>query len=510
MGLQDFTIYDVINRNAMCFRHHPAWFEASDGRSLSFGELKNTVDCLSTGLQLVGLKKGDRIGVLGKNSLEYFVLIGAASALGAIVLALNWRLSSDEIEYNIKDCEPRVLFADQEFQGMVEEMEGKFSFLEKYYNLRADKGCFSAFASLLDSSGDFTPTDEVTIDDGLLIIHTAAVTGRPKGVVLTNGNLVFNVINLSQSLSLTPEDVHLNVAPLFHVGGIQFAWMAFQVGCLNINVDKFDAEQTLQVIEDKKVSFLLEFPPMLASLLDEQEKTGADISSLKTLIGVERGTESVERYQKKVTGGKFYPIYGQTEVMSGITACPFDEAPGSIGRPMPMGAIRIVDDYDREVPDGQPGEIIVRGPMVFKEYWNLPEDTAYAFRGGWHHTGDLARFDDNGYMWYAGRKEEKDLIKPGGENVYPAEVEKTILQHPAVAKTVVFGVLDQKWGEAVMAVCQLKVGESLEAQELIDFVAQRLARYKKPKSVIFVENFPLLDDGLPDRAKVKEIYCSFS
>jgi acyl-CoA synthetase (AMP-forming)/AMP-acid ligase II len=246
---------------------------------------------------------------------------------------------------------------------------------------------------------------------------------------------------------------------------------------------------------------------MLASLLDEQEKTGADISSLTTMIGVERGTETAERYQKKVTGGRFYSFYGQTEVMAGITACPFDEAPGSIGRPMPMGAIKIVDDYDREVPDGQPGEIVVRGPMVFKEYWNLPEDTAYAFRGGWHHTGDLAHFDDNGYMWYVGRKEEKELIKPGGENVYPLEVEKTILKHPAVAKTVVFGLLDQKWGEAVMAVCQLKENQSLNPQELIDFVGQRLARYKKPKRVIFIEKLPLLNNGLPDRARIKEMYA---
>ena len=505
MGLQDFTIYDVINRNAICFRHRPAWFEVSDGRSLTFGELKNTVDRLSTGLQLAGLNKGDRIGVLGKNSLEYFLLLGAASALGAIALTINWRLSYNEVEYNIKDCEPKFLFVDQEFQGMVNELINKFSFTEEYYNLTGDRGSFNAFASILDNSGDFAPTDEVTSDDGAIIIHTAAVTGRPKGVLLSHGNILCTETHLGYSLQVTPEDVHLNILPLFHVGGLTMAWMAFHAGCLNVNVEAFNAEQATQLIEKKKVSIFFEFPPILASILDQQEKTAANIKSLRTVIGLD-SPETIVRYQE-LTEGIFWVIYGQTETASEITIGCYNDRPGSAGRPLPQSNIRIVDNYDREVPDGQAGEIIVRGPMVFKEYWNLPEDTAYAFRGGWHHTGDLGRFDNDGFLWYVGRKEEKELIKPGGENVYPAEVEKTILEHPAVAKTVVFGVLDQKWGEAVMAVCQLKVGESLEAQELIDFVAKRLARYKKPKDVIFVENLPLLDDGSPDRTKVKKMYA---
>ncbi|MBW1806491.1 MAG: AMP-binding protein [Deltaproteobacteria bacterium] len=144
--------------------------------------------------------------------------------------------------------------------------------------------------------------------------------------------------------------------------------------------------------------------------------------------------------------------------------------------------------------------------MVFKGYWNLPEDTAYAFRGGWHHTGDLGRFDDDGFLWYEGRKPEKELIKPGGENVYPAEVEKVILEHPAIEKTVVFGVPDPKWKEGIKAVCQLKRGMSLEARELIDFVGERIARFKKPQYVEFAEGLPLLEDGSPDREKIKELY----
>lgn len=168
--------------------------------------------------------------------------------------------------------------------------------------------------------------------------------------------------------------------------------------------------------------------------------------------------------------------------------------------------IRLVDNYDSPVPNGRIGEITVKGPSLFKGYWNQPEVNAFTFREGWHHTGDIGRFDEDGFLWFVGRKPEKELIKSGGENVYPAEVEKVILQHTAVAKTVVFGVPDSRWGEAIKAVCQLKEGQGLEAQELIDFVAQRIARYKKPHCVIFVENLPSLEDGLPDRAKIKEQY----
>jgi len=174
---------------------------------------------------------------------------------------------------------------------------------------------------------------------------------------------------------------------------------------------------------------------------------------------------------------------------------------------LPLADVRLFNDYDKEVESGQVGEIVVRGPMVFKGYWNLPEETSHTFREGWHHTGDQGRFDEEGFLWYAGRKAEKELIKPGGENVYPAEVEKVILQHPAVERTVVFGVPDPKWKEGIKAVCELKEGQSLELQELIDFVGERIARFKKPQYVEFVTDIPLLEDGSPDRAKVKELYA---
>ena len=503
MGLYDLTFYDVINRNAVCFADRPAWHEADDGRELTFGGFKRQVDRMACGLQQAGLARGDRIGVLGKNSLEYFLLYGAASALGAIVLPINWRLSADEVAFNLNDCSPRLLFADQEYHPLVAGIRDRLSSVESLYNLKAGLGDLEDFNALLDNTGVLEAPD-VASDDGLVIIHTAAVAGRPRGALLSNANVLCANLHLHYLFGLSPVDVHLNLLPLFHVGGLFMATSAFHGGALNVNMSKFDAEQAVELIEKKKGSVIFDFTPILSSILDAAEKSGKSIGSLRAVLGLEV-PETVERYQK-TTGGTFYAMYGQTETSLLATMGRYDDCPGSAGRTIALADVRLVDDYDRPVPAGQVGEITMKGPMVFKGYWNLPEDTAYTFREGWHHTGDLGRFDDNGFLWYAGRKAEKELIKPGGENVYPGEVEKVILMHPAVAQTVVFGVPDPKWKEGIKAVCVLAPGETLDAKSLIDFVGERIARYKKPQYVEFVPEMPLKDDGTPDRAKVKEMY----
>ena len=504
MGLYDITMYDVISRNATCFKEMPAWLEVDDGRMVTFGQFKDRVDRLAKGLQGIGIEKGDRIGVLGKNSLEYFLLFGAAAALGAIMLPINWRLSADEVGFNLSDCAAKVVFADKEYEELIEGLKGKLPSVEKLFNLELRDGGFLGFESLMDNAGD-PGSSEVGTDDGFVIIHTAAVGGRPRGALLSHGNVLWADMHFGYCFNATHQDSHLNFLPLFHVGGLFMACTGFHAGALNINMSRFDAAKAVELIEDKKVSFVMVFSPMLSSILDEHEKTGRDISSLRAVTGLET-PETIERYQK-MTGGDFWSMYGQTETSCLATISRYKERPGSAGRMLPLSEVKLVDDYDQPVPLGQVGEIVMKGPMIFKGYWNLPEDTNHTFRNGWHHTGDQGRFDEDGFLWYAGRRPEKELIKPGGENVYPAEVEKVILEHPAVEKTVVLGVPDPKWKEAIKAVCQLKAGQSLEAQELIDFVGERIARFKKPQYVEFVTDLPVGADGSPDRAKVKERYA---
>ena len=503
MGLYDFTFYDLICRNAVCFKEKGAWFEAVDDRTLTFSEYKEKVDHLACGLQHAGIEKGDRIGVLGKNSLEYFLLYGAAAALGAIMLPINWRLSAEEVAFNLNDCEPKLVFTDKEYEELVQGIKEKLPSVENYYYLGSGEGGFSAFDPLMENQGNFEPP-EVSTDDGFVIIHTAAVAGRPRGALLSHGNVLCADMHFDYLFNVTSEDVHLNLLPLFHVGGLFMVTTSFHAGALNVNMDKFDALRAVELIEEKGASMMFTFAPILSSVLEQHEQTGKAIKTLRLVAGLDT-PETIEKYQQ-LTGGTFCCLYGQTETSCMATFCAYNEKPGSAGKMLPLTVVQLVDDYDRPVETGQVGEITVKGPMVFKGYWNLPEDNAYTFREGWHHTGDLGRFDEDGFLWYAGRKAEKELIKPGGENVYPAEVEKAILEHPAVEKTVVFGVPDPKWKEGIKAVCLLKAGETLEPKALIDFVGNRIARFKKPQYVEFITDLPVLEDGSPDRAKIKELY----
>jgi long-chain acyl-CoA synthetase len=503
MALHDYTFYDLINRNAVCYKNLPAWFEVDDGRTLSFAEVKQRVDRLATGLQQAGIRKGDRLGVFGKNSLEYFLLYGAAAALGAILLPINWRLSAEEVIFNVNDGTTKLLFVDPEYQSMIGPAKDRLPSVKRYFNLKPPGGQFEDFNALSPISAAFQPV-EVGDEDGLVIIHTAAVAGRPRGALLSHRNFISANVHLNLLMHLSPADVHLNLLPLFHVGGLFMATKSFHAGVLNVNMSKFDAVQAVDLIAEKKVTVMFDFSPILGSLLEQQAKSGKDIGSLKHVMGLE-APETIEKYQK-LTGGTFYAMYGQTETSAIATFGRYNDRPGSAGRTIPLADVRLVDDNDRAVATGEVGEIAVKGPMVFSGYWNLPEDTAQAFRGGWHHTGDMGRFDEEGFLFYAGRKPEKELIKPGGENVYPAEVEKAILEHPAVEMTVVFGVPDPKWKEGIKAVCKLKAGQTLADRDLIKFVGERIASFKKPQYVEFVAEMPLLASGLPDRAKVKEIY----
>ncbi len=503
MGLYDLTFYDMICRNAVCYENRLAWFEVDDNRELTFAQYKEQVDRIACGLQKLGIQHKDRIGVLGKNSLEYFLLYGAAGAIGAIMLPLNWRLSVNEIAFNLNDCEPTIIFASPEYHATINECRDQLSTAKTFCSLKSGAEGFEDFSSLMTNSGDFTRVD-ISSDDGFVIIHTAAVAGRPRGALLSHDNVLCSNMHFIHYLKISPADVHLNLLPIFHVAGLCIATSAFHAGALNVNMSRFDAEKAVNLIEEKKASFLFDFTPILSNILEQQAKSGESISSLRAVIGLDV-PQTIEKYQE-ISGGTFYCMYGQTETSCLATVSPYNDRPGAAGQSILLGDVHLVDDNNRSVPTGQAGEIILRGPMVFRGYWNLPDDNSYTFRNGWHHTGDLGRFDAEGFLWYAGRKAEKELIKPGGENVYPAEVENAVLQHPAIEKCVVIGVPDPKWKEGIKAVCQLKTGMSLTGKELVTFVASKIASYKKPQYVEFVSEIPLSSDGTTDRAKVKGLY----
>jgi acyl-CoA synthetase (AMP-forming)/AMP-acid ligase II len=263
----------------------------------------------------------------------------------------------------------------------------------------------------------------------------------------------------------------------------------------------------LAVIHSERVTMLAEFPPILTTLLDATEGRPADLASLRIATGLD-SPETITRFERLCPQARFWSVFGQSETSGFVTMGRFRDKPGAGGKPTLLANVAILDDEDKPVAIGEVGEIAVRGPTVFKGYWNCDADTAFTFRNDWHHTGDQGAFDAEGYLWYKGRSPAKELIKPGGENVYPAEVEREIAAHPAIAEVVVLGVPDAQWGEAIKAVCTFKAGQTATAQQVIDFVGGRIARYKRPKYVEFVGAMPKTAAGAIDRAKVKEAHGS--
>lgn len=500
MRVRSFTIYDLYKRNATLYKNRIAL--QSDSEKMTYGALFDQVNRVSGWLQSRGIKKGDRIGVLAKNHAYFFPLMGAIAASGAIMVPINFRLSADEIRYNLTNTEPVMMVVDPDFEKMIDDLLPTCPFLRECVTFGNGGGRYIPFASLLNSPA--ATSVEVDGEDPYIIMHTAAVQGKPRGAIISHHNLIFCTIQNIAIMGLTQEDAYLNILPLFHIAGIFGALVIMHVGGRNVMIPKFDPLAAGKMIDQERITLIGDFPPILLQLLDEQAKGGFTLSTLKHVLGIDL-QETIKRFEN-LGYGQFWLVYGQTETMGLTSVCSNKEKAGCAGKPGPLVEIKIVDEFDKEVETGKVGEILVRGPLVFHGYWGEEELTRHTFREGWHHTGDSGRMDEEGYLWFAGRKAEKELIKPGGENVYPVEVEKVILEHPAIQEVSVIGVPDPKFGEGIKAVCVLKPNAKLTDKELIDFVGGKIARYKKPGYVQFVEALPKKEDGSIDRPKVKELY----
>jgi long-chain acyl-CoA synthetase len=501
MKVHDFTIYDIISRNAQLYPQRDCII-FNDIR-LSHQEFKERCDRLAAGLVKFGIAQGDRLAIVAHNSDEYMIVYGAAARIGAIVLPVNCRFQPEEMEYVLNDGSPRLVFAGSDFLPTVSTLAKKIESIEACYTIgggEASEG-FQRIEDLYRDSGSAEEL-EISGDSGFVIIHTAAVAGHPRGALLSQHNITAINLGMILQFGLNPEDCHISHLPLYHIAGLSVSTAVMHAGGANVICSTFDPESTLRLIEKEKGTLFFNFPPILKMMIDKYEEQPCDVKSIRHIAGLDH-PDNIQRFLEFAPEARFWTGFGQTEAM-GVSGGLIDEKPGSTGKPSLTANVALFDDCDEEVPVGSPGEICVRGPAVFLGYWNLEDDTAYAFRNGWHHTGDIGRFDEDGYLWYVKRKAEKELIKPGGENVYPAEVEKVILTHAAVNEVSVIGVPDQKWGEAIKAVCSLKAGQTLPAEELIEYVASKIARYKKPQQVVFVDTLPKTDEGEIDRDQVKK------
>jgi acyl-CoA synthetase (AMP-forming)/AMP-acid ligase II len=496
---QGFTVYDIVARGAAVYGAAPAVIQGE--RTVTFGELRRRVDALAGGLAALGLGKGDRICVLAQNDLAYLDLYGACARQGIIAYPINWRLTGEEVERVLERAAPKLMVVDASTLSVVGTWPGTKPNLPHWYQLgeTATAG-FKAFASLY-REGPAPEPAAVGDDDVFAVISTAAVDVIPRGAALTHANIIAANLTIMGATGLGPSDRYLVALPLFHITALGWSLAVLHAGGASVVVPRFDGEEAVRLIDRHQVTHLSDFPPVLATVLDAAEKQGSGLASLKHVSGLD-APPTIQRLHEK-TGARFWTGFGQSETTGFVSIVRVLDKPGSAGRPVPAAQVRLVDDYDREVPAGTPGEITVRGPLVFQGYYAQPDVTAYTLRNGWHHTGDVGRFDADGYLYYVKRKPEKELIKPGGENVYPAEVETVIMQMAGVRGVCVYGIPDVRWGEAIKAVVEVQAPGAHTAQAVTDFVGSKIARFKRPHVVAFTDALPRTAEGAVDRDAVK-------
>ena len=498
LSVSSFTVYDMIARGDAVHRDAPAVIQGD--RVLSFRQLRQRVDELGAGLSGLGIGAGDRVCILAQNDTTYLELYGACARQGIIAYPINWRLTGPEVERVVERARPKMMVVDQSTRPLVADWLGGESVPHRYQLTGPAGADYPSLASLHGPGAAPAPA-EVAPGDPFAVISTAAVGVVPRGAVLTHANVITANLTAIGALGLTVRDRYLAALPLFHVSALGMALAHMHAGGASVIVSRFDAEEAVRLIDRHQVTHVSDFPPVLASLLDAAEKLGSALPSLAHVSGLD-APQTIQRLHER-TRAQFWTGFGQSETSGFVTIQRAAEKPGASGRPVPAAQVRLVDDYDREVAVGTPGEIVVRGPLVFQGYFAQPDVTAYTFRNGWHHTGDVGRFEADGFLHYVKRKPEKELIKPGGENVYPAEVETVIMQMPDVTGVCVYGIPDPKWGEAIKAVVETKTAGRHTAQQVGDFVGSRIARFKRPHAVVFTDGLPRGADGAVDRDAVK-------
>jgi acyl-CoA synthetase (AMP-forming)/AMP-acid ligase II len=453
---------------------------------LTYPELDERTNRLANALSAAGVGPGDRILWLGQNSFRVLETLVASAKLGAMFCPANWRQSADELAFVIDDIDPRVVVWQHEEIGATvraaRELVGSSALW-----IRHDGQGDGSYEALVAGAANADPGSEVDPSSALLLMYTAAFSGRPNAAMLSHAALITQGLVMGRLADIDADYVYLNCGPLFHIATFMTTLATYVAGGTNVFTRRVDADELCRLVESEQCTGAFIVGPTLKQILETNKDHRYDLKSLRTFRGKPEWNEMITVDTSpwaRHPGG-----YGQTEVMGMLTFNTLANSPiGTHGRPSPVVQVRVVDPDDREAPVGETGEIVARGPTVMNGYWNRPEENERRRRGGWHHTNDLGRRESDGTITFIGPATR--MIKSAAENIYPAEVEGCITRHPAVAECAIIGVPDEQWTQSVKAIVVLQEGASATADEIIDHCRAQIASYKKPRTVEFLEKLP--------------------
>jgi len=493
---------------------------------ITYAELDEMVNRTAGYLQSLDLQPGDRVALQLSKCLEFILLHLATVRLGSITLPLNLAYPPDELRYFLQDSGAKLFFALESNKAKIQSVLPELPNLQKCVFLDpAEPDRFQLLITNYKKNGLPGPPWSGAGDTGFatnaqpystndndtaVIIYTSGTTGRPKGAEITHGNLSSNLKALHEIWGWQPDDVLLHILPIFHVHGLFVALHgALYAGATALLMREFDPRKTLQNLVQRKCTLLMAVPTIHRRLLDVPDAKEFDLAQVRLITsGSDRLPDEVFSDFQDTFGHTLLERYGMTETgMNCSNPLHGERRIGSVGHPLPGVEVRIVETESREtLPDGEIGELEIRGPNVFKGYWGQPEKTSESFSAdGWFKTGDLGFREKDGYITLCGRS--KDLIISGGLNIYPPEVERVLVEHPAVSTCAVIGCPDEDWGERVTAVVVLNRGETVSGSDLIAFCRDRLAPYKSPKSIMFHDNLPRNAMGKVQKAELRKIIC---